>query len=112
MGKEFLDYDADTGLAYYTEQDGDKTFVRSEQDCSAILDHVAEKRNSGAGDNRIAGHMNHVAEIPNAVGLEMLKKGINVWNIRGKAEETKLLREIETNYPHLKVTQRRVWRPT
>lgn len=109
---QLLDYDALTGVAYYTEEDGDKTFIRSEQECSKIVDYVAEKRRSGAGDNRIAGHANHVAEIPNGVGLELLKKGINIWNIRGKAEETALLREIETNYPQLKVTNRRIWRPT
>jgi len=114
MAKRLLDYDVLTGEAIYTEADDTtgRMVVETVQDVAPVLDHVKEKRNSGSGDNVIGGCVHHVAEIPNVVGLEMLKKGINVWNIKGKAEETRLLREIETNYPHLKVTNKTIWRPT
>ena len=108
--KKLLDYDELTGLAYYTEDDDGRTILRSEQDCAAVLKETMERRNSGSGDNKIAGHMNHYAEIPNGVALELLKKGINIWNLR-REEFPRFAQEIETNYPHLKVTNKKAWRP-
>ena len=110
MSKEFFDYDPWTGLAYYTEQDGPNTIVRTEQDCSPVLEHTMEKRNSGSGDKRIAGHMNHYADIPNGVALQLMQKDINIFNLR-KGDFPKLAREIEQNYPYLKVTDKKAWRP-
>lgn len=113
--KQLLDFDPVTGLAYYTEErDDGKITLHTEQDCRRILEHTKEKRNSGSGDNKIAGHMSHYAEIPNGVALALMKKGINVYKGFGRrntAEWNRFAREIETNYPYLKVTDKRAWRP-
>ena len=110
--KEFLDYDPFTGLATYTEDiDDNRITVHQEEDVAGLLDHLKEKRNTRSGDYSIAGHMNHYAEIPQTVAVELMRKGINVYNLRGKEEFDRLAREIETNYPMLKVTDKKAWRP-
>lgn len=114
MTKQFFDYDAVTGLAYYTEQDGENTILRSEQDCTPVLEDNLKRRNEGTGDNRISEHIIHYANIPNGVALELLKKGIDCFNIRGGRhgpEFKRFAQEIETNYPYLKVTNLKEWRP-
>lgn len=108
--KKLLDYDEVTGLAYYTEQQEEKTILQSVQDCSRVLEHTKEKRLTGSGDKKIAGHISHYCDVPNGVALELLKKGINIYNLRAE-DFPRFAQEIETNYPYLKVTEKKAWRP-
>lgn len=109
--RQFLDYDPWTGLQYYTEEIEDGVMaVQSTQDCTREVDYATRLRNHGA-DKGISGHIYHYAEIPNGVALELLKKGINIYNMR-KEEFPRFAREIETNYPMLKTTHRKAWKPS
>lgn len=108
MARELLDFDLNSGLSYYTEGDGDKISVRSEQDCSVLLDHCSELRATGKHDKASKDHsMRMFCYLPNGVALEMMKKGINPYP--GNDDHVgwrKFCHEINTNYPMLKVTDK------
>lgn len=110
---KFLHTDSGSGLSYYSDFDhaNDKTTIRSQQDVEPLLDEVAKRRNSGAGDTPIASHMRHYAAIPAVVQLELMKKGIQITRLSDPEMWRKFTREVETNYPMLKVTEKKAWRP-
>ena len=111
---EFLHTDWASGLSYYSDHDHatDKTIVRSQQDVKPVLDEALERRNSGSGDNKIAGHMRHYATVPAVVQLELLKKGIRLDKLNRPEQWRRFAYEMETNYTHFKVTDKKVWRPS
>lgn len=100
---EFFDINAHRGLVYHTEdnQDGSIT-LRTTQNVQPILDHTQKERSSGANDLKgiKAGYWKY-AMIPAHVELELRKKGIDIYD---KNCTKRLIREINTNYPHLKTT--------
>ena len=97
---EFFDYNHNNGMRYDTEQDNDKIIIHSSQDVAPIIEHMARKRNNEG--NGIKRGMWHYCSIPTTVELELRQKGINIYN---KHQTKELLKEINTNYPHLKATR-------
>lgn len=108
----FLHTDPNSGLSYYesTEPGTDRTIVRSEQDVQPVLDLAKEQRATGERDKGIMGHMKHYCYLPLGVMLEMKKKGINMMRPTNKDWE-RFFQEIEMNYPYLKTTEKKGWRP-
>lgn len=108
----FLHTDANSGLSYYSDETPDgKTVIRSQQDVEPVLDEAARRRNSGSGDKTIGGHMQHYCMLPNSVSLQLMQKGINPFRMVGD-DWKRFRKEIETNYPYLKVTDKKAWRPS
>jgi hypothetical protein len=101
---EFFEYDPLTGLRTelsWSEAEQKMTVTRS-QDCSAILDYAKAFRNeNGLNRNGIKESWWCYATIPPGVQLEMRRKGIIVGN---KDHAERVIAEINTNYPHLKLT--------
>jgi hypothetical protein len=89
----YFDYEEDTGLAR----------IHTVQDVEPLLKYTAEVRATRAADDKLRDddYMCQYAMIPVTVQLELMKKGINIFN----PEHTKkLVQEIEANYPYLKTT--------
>lgn len=102
---DFFEYDPLTGIRTdfdYDEQSGNVILQRS-QDVSALLDHNAALRNAGATDKGIKESWWLYAKIPPIFMLKMRAKGINVEDGR---HMDRVLAEINTNFPHLKTTQK------
>lgn len=107
MAKELLDFDLNSGIAYYTEDADDKIIVRSEQDLEPLLDHCSRVRNEGLKDQGIKENWWHYCYLPHSVALEMMKKGINPYPRNDdKTATRRFFQEINTNYPYLKVTHK------
>ena len=102
-----------SGLNYLesTDPGSGKTIIRSEQDCQPVLDRAAKQRATGERDKGIAGHMKHYCYLPNGVALELMKKGINMMRPTN-SDWARFFQEIETNYPMLKTTEKKGWRPS
>jgi len=101
---KFFDYNAERGTWYEEDYDHveDKVVIHHKQDVQPVLDYARHLRNSGENDK--VGDFGRYAIIPASVEVELRKKGINIYN----QHQTKdLLREINQNYPHLKVTNLR-----
>jgi hypothetical protein len=100
---EFFDYNPGNGMIYHTEMKDDQDMIiRSSQDVEPVLRHINEKRKHN-DDSGIKRSLWHYCTIPTHVELELLQKGINIHN---KHQTKELLKEINTNYPYLKVTRR------
>lgn len=102
---DFFEYDPLTGVRTdfdYDEQTGNVILQRS-QDVSALLDYNAALRNAGATDKGIKESWWLYAKIPPIFMLKMRAKGINVEDGR---HMDRVLAEINTNFPHLKTTQK------
>lgn len=113
MAREFLDFDPWTGITTYTEQlhlDKEIT-VHQECDVAPLIEAQKIRRREGH-DREIGGHMRLVANLDAVTIMKMKDKGIDIFNARTKREQQAVLREIETNYPHLKATETKMWRPS
>lgn len=99
---QFLDYNPHKGTALYYEQDGNTLTTHTMQDLQPALDYTKEMRNSGKNDK--VGDFNHYAIITPTMELELRNKGINPYR---KEYTARLLKEIDENYPHMKVTNLR-----
>jgi hypothetical protein len=104
---EFFDYDPFNGLTYKTDYDwaSDEITLHTEQDVQPFLDHAHRLRSDEERDRR--GRKNDFwlyAVIPPMVEVEILNKhGIKL----ADGTRTKdLLRIINTEYPHLKATNK------
>jgi len=103
---QFFDFDPTTGLK--TEFDYDETtgnaIIHTTQDVQASLDYAKASRNDGLRDHGIRENWWHYCTIPPVVMLKLrAEKGL----ICGKPEHAKrIIEEINTNYPHLKMTQK------
>lgn len=107
MARKLLDFDLNSGLSYYTEDSDEKIIVRSEQDCQTLLDHCSRVRNEGLKDSGIKEGWWHYCYLPMSVALEMKQKGINPWPRNDDVTGwRRFFQEINTNYPHLKVTHK------
>lgn len=106
-----FDHDPVTGMTQYFDYDpmtGD-IFISHEQDVSGMLDAFSQKRNDPeAWKKGVKESFAHYATIPAIVELELRKKGID---INDKSQTKRIIQEIEKNYPYLKVTDAKLWRP-
>ncbi|MEM8714157.1 MAG: hypothetical protein AAGE92_00025 [Cyanobacteria bacterium P01_G01_bin.4] len=98
---KFMDYNPLNGV--WTETDhsahAEVMTISRKQDLEGLLEYTKASRNSGINDR--VGEFSHYAIIPTTVQVELHKKGIDV----GSPHQTKeLMREINQNYPHLKMT--------
>ena len=103
---EFFDYNPDRGTWYEADFDSDGNLRRftTKQDIQPVIDHATRIRNSGVNDKKLKDYyFEHYAVIPAHVELAMRQKGINIYN---PAQTKEVLKEINTNYPHLKTTNR------
>ena len=112
MSRELLEFDPWTGIATYTEmQHRDKEItVHQEVDVAPLIEAQKRRRIEGH-DKPIAGHMHLVANLDCITIMKMKAKGIDIFNARTKQEQQRVLQEIETNYPMLKATEKKGWRP-
>jgi len=103
---EFFDYDPLTGVRYdfdYDEETGE-AHIHSTADVESLLDYTKAVRNDGLKDHGIKESWWLYAKIPPIVMMKMrAEKGIEVGN---PAHTKRIIEEINTHYPHLKVTQK------
>lgn len=115
MAFEFFSYDPVTGVRtlFDYDEEKDRAVFRREEDISGILKVAAETRATGVQSyiNASDEQWFPQAVIPSTVMAELLKKGIDVSRMEGR-DATALAKEIETNYPQLKLTDKKIWRPT
>jgi hypothetical protein len=112
MSRELLDYDIDTGVAYYTEQVDDTTTVSTQLDAGPMIEQNKLLRNEGVHDLPASAGFHKYCDMDDVLMLALLKKGINVnrmdqWS---EADRRRFFMEIETNYPYYKVTNKKAWR--
>lgn len=103
---EFLHYNKDRGTWYEADfhEDGSFTFT-TKQDIEPVIDYATKIRNSGANDKKLGDwYLQRYAIIPAHVEVELRAKGINIYN---PSQTKELLREINTNYPYLKTSNRK-----
>lgn len=98
---KFLDWNHHRGTWYEYDYDPqeDKAIVSIKQDIQPVVDYAAKLRNSGKNDK--AKSFSHYAIIPAHVEVALKQRGINIHNPNQTKE---LIKVIETEYPHLKVT--------
>ena len=101
---EFFEYDPQSGIrtdTAYDEMTGNLNIIRY-ADVEPNLQHALTHRNEVGPDKKgIAEGWHHYAHIPPIVQLQMLEKGINI--VREEHQKY-MFREINENYPHLKMT--------
>ena len=105
MPFEFFDYDPLTGITEKLAIEDGKIHIRYEQDVEPILDYAKAIQNEGLSDAawKKRGAALY-AVIPPIVQGQMLKKGINFLD---QNHIGAVLREIDTNYAHLKATSKK-----
>ena len=98
---QFFDYNPDRGTWYEYDYHApeDKHSITIKQDVEPVVQYATDLRNSGMHDK--VGDFSRYAIIPAHVEVALRKKGINIYN---RHQTKELLREINQNYPHLKVT--------
>lgn len=115
MAFEKFSYDPLTGVTTLFDYDDDKDLVilRREEDISGLLKAAAETRANGVTSYIGTDDEQWFPEafITPIMMAELLKKGIDVGRLEGK-DATALAREIEKNYPHMKLTDKKLWLPT
>lgn len=115
MAFDFYSYDPLTGVKtlYDYDEENDLAIFRREEDISGLLKVAAETRATNTPMNYMGQDEKWWPEamIPATVMSDLLKKGIDVGRLEGR-DATALAREIETNYPYLKLTEKKIWRPT
>lgn len=100
----FFDYDPLTGVSQHFDYDPvtEQIRITSSQELTGFLDDLQKKRNDPtAWKKGVKQDWAHYATIPPIVEMELRKKGIDIYNPHQTKE---LLREINKNYPFLKVT--------
>lgn len=101
-----FDHDPATGVSEYFDYDPiDDTFaITTTQDVTGFLDRMKALRNAPEiSDKGIKEEWWLYASIPTVVELELLKKGLSLTN---RDQMKDILREINTNYPYLKGTDK------
>ena len=101
-----FDYDPETGVSEYFDYDPvrDQVAITYEQDISFFLDRMkAIRDNPDISKKGIKEEWWLYCSIPPVVEIELRNKGLNVYDKNaGKA----ILKEINTNYPYLKATEK------
>lgn len=96
---------------WYEMEDDPQTggvIIHTKQDVQPILDRNKKLRNAGVNDLgglKDKSDFKHYASIPAHVELALREKGIDIYSQNYTKE---LIREIETNYPECKVTNRKM----
>lgn len=101
-----FDHNPDTGVTEYFDYDpiNDTVSITASQDVTGFLDQMQAIRNAPEISQRgIKEDWWCYASIPEVVELELLKKGLSLHN---KDHFKAILREINTNYPYLKRTEK------
>lgn len=101
----FFEYDPLTGVRYDFDYDPvtGEAAVGYTQNVQPVLDLAHRVRVDKVTDPGIKAGFWHYCTIPTTVQIELLKKGIDI----GKANDfPRLFAEINTNYPHLKMTEK------
>ena len=104
---QFFDYNPSTGVTEYFDYDEetDKATITYEQDVSKLLKWCQENRDDpSVWKHGVKENWALYAKIPAVVQIELRKKGIDVNN---PDHSKAVFREINTNYPYLKMTTKR-----
>lgn len=103
MAKEFLMYNPDTGVTYYTDYDEAEKRMHwfAEADVSPLLDHCAKLRNENI--HTVKDELFHYAKIPPVVQMQLLRKGLKLFS-NDPTELKRVRQEIEAHYPLLKTS--------
>jgi hypothetical protein len=102
MSKRLLSYDPITKTAeyHYYDHSSKKTYIKQEQDCSAIIENNKRLQNSHNTSQFLKkDNFHHIASVPNTVLLDWRKKyGID-WNRKEDLPKLeKLLKSNEYRY--------------
>lgn len=101
---DLFHYDPFTGASEYFDMDPDgRISITTQEDVQPLLDLNAAYRNEGIKSVK-GSWLRHYATVPMTVILEMRNKGIDFYN---KDHAKKVLQEIESTYPYLKVDNMR-----
>lgn len=101
-----FDIDAETGVKTYYDYDPikDQAILTYEQDVSHFLDRMnAIRNNPEISAKGIKEDWWLYCSIPEVVEMELMKKGLYLHN---KDHMKAILKEINTNYPHLRATEK------
>lgn len=113
MAFEKFSYDPLTGVTtlFDYDDDTDTTIFRREMDVQPLLDHLAKVRSVapksylGTSDEQ----WQLQAQIDPITMVELMKKG---YDFNNPDHYTSIAKEVELNYPYLKATDKKIWRPT
>jgi len=98
-----FDKNADGTTEYFRhDESSNSTTITTVQDVSGLLESLKQRRNL-TGDE-IKGEFWHYATIPTVVEIALYKKGINIYD---PTHTKAMLKEINTNYPWLKATNKK-----
>lgn len=106
-----FDHNPDTGVTEYFDYDesSDVMSITAVQDVTGILEAVKSKRDDPeAWKKGMKESFVHFASIPPVVEIELRKKGLSLYR---KDDYKRIAQEIEQNYPYLKTTEKKLWRP-
>ncbi len=108
--RKFLSYDPTKGLLTTTAFEDGKNVVKYEQDVTPYFDDNARKRADGDAWRRgVKDGWAHSAFVPDIVILDMLHRfGVNFYD---KQQRKRVMQLIETEYPHCKTTEAKLWKP-
>lgn len=112
MSREIFEHDANTGMTHYWDEDpttGDVQFT-SEEDVEPLVERNKLWANEGATDQGIKNGLFHYADIPMSLVHELKKKGIDLMH-PSPADWQAFFKIVETDYPMLKTTHKKMWRP-
>ena len=91
----------------YTFQDDGMVITKATQDLEGHLKYTKEKRDSESATSK-ASEWHHTASIPMVIVEELMKKGYDFFG--GDQDMMKSIqKEIDTNYPYLKTTNKKGW---
>jgi hypothetical protein len=99
-----FDYDPLTGVSQHFDYDpvSEQIHLTSSQDLTFFLEQLKQKRNDPSKWKKgVKENWAHYASIPPVVEMALRKKGIDINN---PLQTKEILKEINTNYPFLKVT--------
>lgn len=102
---QFFDYDPYNKITHYFDFDEEtnNSIITSVCDVEPLLNVTKAIRNDGLTDKGIKEGWWLYAKVPAIVIMQMRQKGIDFYN---KDHEKRVLEEINTNYPYLKVTEK------
>jgi hypothetical protein len=98
--RTLMDFDESTSTAHFLRQ----------EDVEPLIERAAANR-AARGDDAMMKKSEYFclyASVPPTIEHELLKKGLN---LSRTDDMPKIIKEIEANYPYLKHTERKLWRP-
>jgi hypothetical protein len=99
---DFFEIDANGIRSDFKWSENDQEFtIHRTVDVEPVLDAAKAGREGGLNRADIARGWWHYASLPPIVILQMKAKGIDVYD---KNDQARMLAEINTHYPHLKMT--------